>query len=660
VSRLAAGTYAGTGSGATVTLGAATTVANILAIDAGTLATGSQTLSASLTSSAAEINGGTLSVGSAALSFAGGLTVRGAGTLSMATSGGSVRIAAAKTLTMDGTLSASSTGATIRNNGSGNYAFNIGTTSTAAPTLNVSGLAVQNTDGNGMRINVDPSSVTTFTRFDNLAFSSGTGTRFLQIYAKTLYLSSNGCSFDSGVTTGTTTYAVTLAGNGYAGSPDATETRAMFGGTTCANNWTVGTSDRACLATAKSDDDADNNGIGGTGSNGAVVQFVRGTGTDTAGTIEGLPTAAFDWTTFQYYSTYVAFHDVSGTVDRVYVRDQTGAAKYSWDTPAGESIVGTPKWNTVAGSHYLFVALASGKVYRLIDNGASLVPASGWGANPYDCGCTIVTPLATDASNLFWGGTASGNKVWTLGQSSGSAPMGSPLTITPALTTAAPASWTNGGTTYLFMGVAGHILQINANTQALVADNTNPGAASVYGRISVSLAAGTARVLAGDSGGNFWAVAPFNFADTNRLWSYAVTGDSIQSTAYSDTNTSTVQFGTEAGKVVVLNVLTGAARTGYPFTPGASSDTIRSAMLYTGGILAVGTTTGKLFFIDRNNGTTGPTLLQTWFFGPTETVSGVGYDSSSNRYMVATSDSASKDGRLYYIDRVTDPTSGSL
>ena len=39
-----------------------------------------------------------------------------------------------------------------------------------------------------MRINVDPGSMTTFTRFDNIAFSSGTGAQFLQIYGKTLYL----------------------------------------------------------------------------------------------------------------------------------------------------------------------------------------------------------------------------------------------------------------------------------------------------------------------------------------------------------------------------------------------------------------------------------------------------------------------------------------
>ncbi len=119
----------------------------------------------------------------------------------------------------------------------------------------------------------------------------------------------------------------------------------MFGGATCHANQTT---NGYCNDSWAIDDDANNDGVGDPTPRGneAVVQYVRGAGTDTAGTVEGFPTAAFDWNTFAYYSTYVAFHDVSGTVDRVYVRTQTGAAEYSWDTPSGEQIVGTPRWNT--------------------------------------------------------------------------------------------------------------------------------------------------------------------------------------------------------------------------------------------------------------------------------------------------------------------------
>ena len=74
----------------------------------------------------------------------------------------------------------------------------------------------------------------------------------------------------------------------------------------------------------------------------------------------------------------------------------------------------------------------------------------------------------------------------------------------------------------------------------------------------------------------------------------------------------------------------------------------------------MGTTTGKLFFIDRNNGTTGPALIRQYSFGSTQSVSGVGFDPNTGRYMVSTSDPTAKDGRLYYFDEITDPTGGSL
>jgi len=151
----------------------------------------------------------------------------------MATTGGSINLASATTFTMDGTLNASAATAATIQSVSGNYAFKVGSSSTATPVLNITKLAVKNTDTNGMYINAVAGSSTTFTRFDNIAFSSGTGTRLLQIYAPTLYLVSNGCTFDSG-TTATTTYPVTLTGDG-----SATETRAIFGGATCATNTSI-------------------------------------------------------------------------------------------------------------------------------------------------------------------------------------------------------------------------------------------------------------------------------------------------------------------------------------------------------------------------------------------------------------------------------------
>jgi hypothetical protein len=391
-----------------------------------------------------------------------------------------------------------------------------------------------------------------------------------------------------------------------------------------------------------------------------VVQFVRGAGTDTAGTVEGVPTAAFDWNTVAYYSTYVAFHDVSGTVDRVYVRTQTGGAEYSWDTPSGEEVVGTPRWNTTGTGHYLFVATASGKVYRLVDNGATLVldtSASWAGAlNPFDCGCTIVTPLTVDTTNLYFGGINTspvGQRIWTLGQVSRAQPMGSPFTITPTITSAAPALWSDATASYLLIGLTGNIIKFNVTGQALTATNSSPGAASVMGRITAT----ATRVYTGDSGGNVWAIDPNNFTGTNRVWQHTVGGgDQIRGSTSVDQVNGVIHFGTEQGKVGGLNATTGAVMTGYPFTPGLTTDAIRTAPLLVNGVLLIGTTTGKLYFYDRNNGTTGPAFIKQYYFGPTQSVSGVGYDTNALRYMVSTADPTTKDGRLYFFDAITDPT----
>jgi outer membrane protein assembly factor BamB len=249
-------------------------------------------------------------------------------------------------------------------------------------------------------------------------------------------------------------------------------------------------------------------------------------------------------------------------------------------------------------------------------------------------------------------GAGSTQKVWTLGQQSRTQPTGSPLTITPVLTSTAPAIWSNGGNQFLFLGMSGNVIKIDITNQTLAETNTNPGSAAVYGRITSA----SSRVFAGDDAGRMWAIDATNFAGTNRLWQYALSGDSIKSAAYYDYSAAVLHFGTELGKMAAVNA-NGVALTGYPFMPGSVSDAIRAAPLYLDGILIFGTTTGKLYFYDRNNGTTGPALIKQYYFGPTQMVSSVAYDSSASRYMVTTSDPSAKDGRLYYFDAIIDPTS---
>jgi len=186
----------------------------------------------------------------------------------------------------------------------------------------------------------------------------------------------------------------------------------------------------------------------------------------------------------------------------------------------------------------------------------------------------------------------------------------------------------------------------------------------VFGRIAVGLGA-TKRVYAGDDGGTMWAIDPTTtttFGTANGLWKYN-TANAIKSSPYYDTGTDSVQYGTQGGTIIVLNGSGMVLNASYPYTPaGGSGDPITSAPLYYNGVLAVGSTGGKLYFLDRNTGGTTPSvsIIRQYSFGPGESVSGIGYDPAMNRYMVTTANASTNDGQLYYIDLIADPTPTSL
>jgi fibronectin-binding autotransporter adhesin len=593
------------------------------------------------------------------MSVTGSVTVQSTGTLTLS-SGSTLAVGSA--LTVDGTLNATS--ATIQAL-SARYAFTVGSVAAAAAVLNIDGLSVSGMDSNGMWINANTGAVTTFTMFDNVAFSNGTGTQLLQIYATSLFLNANGCTFD-----GSATYAVKLTGNG---TGSGAGPRAMFGNATCAtNDATTG----LCATAWKSDDDADNNGVADhPTTNGAVVQFIRGAESDTDGTFVGFPTPAFDWNTFTYYSTYATFHDASTGSDVIYVRDEAGNPLYSWTNPtADETITGTPQWITVSNKHYLYVAvnggsINTGKVYRLVDTGTkttsgTLTLDTTWATSgAYSCTCTITSNISLDANNLYAAATAGTTTQELIGvnQSTGVKITSWPVTAPANVTTSSPMLWKQAGITKLYLGVTGSLLELTV-TGTTWAEDTSPG--TITGRVSggtSSLAAtfGTARLYAGDSSGTLWAITPA-FATgpaPSSLWSYAA-GSAITDNTY-DSGTDTVQFGTAGGKVVVLNAGTGALLNtpAYPYTLDAS-DPITAAPLYYAGVLAVGTTKGKLYLLDRNTGT-GVSIIKEFNFGSSQSVSTVAFDADVSRYMVATS-SAANDGRVYYIDFVSDPTPSSL
>jgi hypothetical protein len=607
-------------------------------------------------------SGGLLTL-AGAMTVTGSVTIQSTGTLTLG-SGSSLALGG---LTIDGTLNA--TTATIKG-AAGSYAFHVGSTSTAAPTLNINGLAVQNTDANGMLINANTGALTTFTEFDKVAFSSGTAgasTALLNINAATLYLASNGCTFD-----GSTTYAVKLTAVG------ASNPRALFGNATCATNDATG----LCATSEKKDDDSNNDGIPDAG-NGAVVQFIRAAESDTDGTLVGFPTAAFNWNNFTYYSTYVTFHNASSGSDVIYVRDEAGNPRSSWTDPdaiAGtdETIVGTPQWTTTAGgTHYLYVAVNgaaadTGGVYRLIDAAGTLSldtswPTSGGGKRTgyYSCGCTITSDASLDATNVYWGGSiGAGQRIFAIVQATGLTATGWPVTAPATVTTSAPTLVTSSS--LLFLGSTNTLAELNFGTLTWMQD-VPAGIATINGRVSYGTGyfTGISRIYLGDSSGTVWAVSPSAFSSsgtvTTFLWKYAA-GSAVTDNYY-DSATDTVQFGTSGGAVVVLtgpgSGSNGAVlNTSYPYTL-PNSDSVTTAPLLYNGVLVVGSSKGNLYFLDRNTGLTtapnGVKILKEVNFGSTESVSTIGFDSTVGRYMVSTS-SPANDGRLYYFDTVTDPT----
>ena len=639
-----------TGSTVVYSLGGTSAVSGTLKIDSGILdGNGNQN---SITGASA-INGGTyrISTNTNGQTFTGGLQIDRCGNLTLAGTNGKAILGNGSTLVMNGTLTASNTAASIQAVSSGRYTFNIGTTSTATPTLNITGLQVKDTTANGMYINTDTSSVTTFTNFNNIAFSNGNGTGVgnynLRIYATLLNLTSTGCTFDYGGNA-TVEKNVYLVGNG-TGDGD---TRANFGAA-CASNKTD------CEA-YDGDDDASNppDGTGDNAGNAAVIQWMQAAYADTSGSIEGFPTTAFDWNNFSYYSTYVAYHDTSGTVDTIYVRNAGGAAVSSWNTASGENIIGTPRWDSTgaAGSrvHHLYVATTGGKVYHLIDTNGTLAAdtATPWdGANnPYNCSCTITTPLAQDTSNLYFGGISGQDKLWSLSKTSASPRLvgTNPLATSATTNNTAPAVWIPGST-YAFLGLAGRISQVNISTQAVAADNTNPtGVVPVTGRITIIFN----KVYAGDDGGYLWSLDPTSFAGTAKFWGYRNHASAVKS-HYFDPLNARVYFGDQDGHLMVVNS-SGAAVTGFPWSTGSGA--YATAPFYQSGVVVMGTTTGSLYFIDQNYNGSSPQKIQTYEFGSNTAISGIAYDQVTSRYLVSTANATNKDGKLYYFALVADPT----
>lgn len=637
VDQLYNGNYPGKGGTATYTLGGNLSPTNVR-VDSGTLDTSSYTLT---TTGDCYINAGALTIGSSIATCATGLTVREPAVLNMNTAGGTLKLGSGQTLTMDGTLNATTSGAnpTIQNNGSGTYTFSVGSSSTATPTLNINGLKVRNTGANGMYINAVAGSNTTITRFDNVDFGSGntaSGSTLLKIYGTSLYMTGDGCTFDrNGMHA--TSYNVAITGNGTADG----ETRAIFGNATCKN--TSGNSETC--ENADSDDDSGGDGVGDTSaSNAAVAQFVYHTYSDTAGAMAGFPTAAFNWTNFTYWKTYVAFNNIdSNSTHRLYVRNEDGSdAGYHWDIPSGKgTFVGTPKWDMEGNNHYVYVVTSLGYVYKIQDTGGALNTDTNH-AWPYWNGgsSTGTSPLAVDASNLYWSGNDSGGnpKMFSLDRSAMTLNASTALV---ANATGAPAVADVSGTRYLFTALNTRVYKmttnVGVNTVTAIANNVTSYMAVYYGRIYF-----------GDSAGVFRAWD----TSLSSVWSYTNGNASAISAFYFEPKRGRAFYGDAAGKLYAI-VRSGSTANGvvlssnYPYTPSgvAATDNFNVAPVWVDGVVAFGTSGGKVVFLNAQNGSSQPALIQLYHLG--SAVSSIAYDYQSatlGNFMVGTAN-----GHIYFF-----------
>jgi hypothetical protein len=393
-----------------------------------------------------------------------------------------------------------------------------------------------------------------------------------------------------------------------------------------------------------------------------------------SGGVVGFPTAAFNWNNFSFWREYVTYTSYVGatTADTVLAMTADGGTKYSWQLPSAHgSLLGTPRWNTEGtspGTQYIYLITTTGYVYKVLDDGTQLATVSGW---PYrnvtgGANATATSPLANDSSNLYWSGFAGDGVTADIFSLNMTGPtLNSALSITSTVS-AAPALATVGGTNYVFFAIAAKVYQepLNLGTGFLGTQPTTTvsGRVTVYNNI----------VYIPDNNGNVFALTATNSAGPTTSWSYqdrtstghtgagCTSGSHVcpaVSNLYVDVTANRTCFGDADGHIYVLNS-SGTALAGFPYQ-GAAGDVITVAPVSRNGVLLVGATNGanyKVYDIDENNaGTRGAVVTYTF----SAAVSSISFNPSANAgsgaYTVGTTD-----GKLYYINAATDPSSGTI
>jgi Concanavalin A-like lectin/glucanases superfamily len=376
---------------------------------------------------------------------------------------------------------------------------------------------------------------------------------------------------------------------------------------------------------------------------------------DTAGSIEGFPTASFNWTTFAFWREYIAYRSFSGTTDRLLARSADGGTKYFWDLPAGVgNLLGTPRWNMEGANHFVYLVTTLGSVYKVQDTGSALTTVAGW---PYRNGAsaTATSPLANDATNLYWcGNDGSGaKKMFSL-------TLGETLNNTRAVVAdvvAAPLVATVVSTSFLFVATANKVYKTPLDVSSET--TTTQPTTTVNGRL-VSYAGS---LFFPEDNGKVWALSASTLATS---WSYQDTDSTrhpggctaasqctVKNIYFGD-STQQLFFGDNDGHVYVLG--NGVLQVGYPFRPGTSADQFQVAPLARNGVLLIGAANGNVYEIDANTGS-GPALTRTYTLS--SAVSSIAFNNSANAgngaYTIGTAD-----GKLYYIVAGSDPTPSAM
>ena len=601
------------------------------------------------------LSGGTYKLGSSATgqTMSAGLTIAG-GTLDGSLSTGALRIGAGKTLAMSsGTLQTSTgvtTGPTFSSTTTSTYAFSV-----TGGTVNVNGLAITG-------VNNSPGvSLTggTLTRLDNVSFANVPTTNpastsyLLTISVASLSLSTTGDKFDYSTTTFTNLKTIHLTDTGGA----VGDVRVYL---QCKDSATNGA---ACGDAADADEDtAPDDGVGDTGNH-AVAYWTYAVATDTAGSIQGFPTAAFDWNTFTFYSVYVAYNDVAGagSADRIYVRDASGNAVSTFDIPdANGNIVGTPLWNTEGTAHVVYVGTSKGKIYKLVDTGGTLAMAASPWNTVFTSGSvtSISSPLISDDTNLYFAGTnGATNDIFGVAISTNTLAktVGSSATIT-----AAPSWTTSAGVTYLFVGSA-----VSASQAYIYRVNMNPGAAvnATSLQATASVGSGTRLIngvlYAGDGNAKLHAIDALNFSSggfadktgfpyQDTVNHAPVTKGAISGAPYVDVGIGRIFFGDADGHLYELTT-SGAIVANYPLKVSSSAITTSPVHVSSSGVVVVGDSAGNVYYVDLKNAASAPQVFYTQTMNAA--VSSVAYDASAGQYMVGTTS-----GQFELLPAKADPT----